>query len=64
MKTHTEKELNEITLNVAIGHEVFKLLNLKINAKGKIKTERGEKSIQGIGATILNIITEQKERLK
>jgi hypothetical protein len=64
MQTHTEREVNEITLNVAIGHEVFKLFNLKINAKGKIKTERGEKTIQGIGATILNIITEQKERLK
>jgi hypothetical protein len=51
------------TLNIAIGYEVAKLLNLKVNKLGVINTSYGTKSIQGLGATIQRIIEEQKQRL-
>lgn len=55
----------KIELEVAIGKEISDLLNLKFDKKlGRTKTSWGTKSIQGLGACVLRIIEEQKERLK
>lgn len=51
-------------LEVAIGHEVSKLLNLKFGKDGRTKTTWGTKSIQGLGACISRIVEEQTKRLK
>lgn len=51
-------------LNIATGHELCNLLNLKLDKTGKIKTSFGAKSIEGLGACIQIIIEEQKTRLK
>lgn len=50
-------------LEVAIGHEVSKLLNLKFGKDGRTNTSWGNKSIQGLGACITRIVEEQTERL-
>lgn len=51
-------------LNVAIGHEVAKLLKLKFGKDGRTNTTWGTKSIEGIGACINRIVEEQTNRLK
>lgn len=51
-------------LEVAIGHEVSQLLNLKFGKDGRTKTSWGTKSIQGLGACITRIVEEQAERLR
>ena len=59
-----ETPSKETVLNVAVGQRIFELLNLKISKSGRIKTSFGNKTIQGIGATIARIIEEENERLK
>ncbi|WP_407522732.1 hypothetical protein PDL71_15610 [Lacibacter sp. MH-610] len=59
----TTQERKEIELNVAIGYEIAQLLNLKFDKAGRIRTERGIKSVQGLGGCVRRIIEEQKERL-
>lgn len=62
--TNIQPISKETELNVAIGHEVAQLLNLKFGKDGRTKTSWGTKSIQGLGACITRIIEEQTERLK
>jgi hypothetical protein len=62
-ETQAEILSNETALNVAIGHEIAKLLSLKFDKQGRTKTTWGTKSVQGLGACITRIIEEQKERL-
>ena len=60
-------ELNErrkTALNIAVGQSIFYLLRLNISKSGKIKTAFGDKTIQGLGATINRIIEEENERLE
>lgn len=54
---------NATALDIAIGYEVNQLLGLKFGKDGRTKTNWGTKSIQGLGACILRIVEEQKERL-
>lgn len=55
---------DQTVLEVAIGHEVAKLLNLKFGKDGRTKTGWGTKSIQGLGASTTRIVEEQTERLR
>jgi len=64
MKQETQPVSKETELNVAVGHEVSKLLNLKFGKDGRTKTSWGTKTIQGLGACITRIVEEQTERLK
>ena len=54
----------ETVLNIAVGQRIFELLNLKISKSGRIYTSYGDKTIEGLGATINRIIEEENERLK
>ena len=49
--------------NIAIGQQIAVLLNLKFNKQGQTATNNGKKTIQGLGAAIMQIIEEQSERL-
>jgi hypothetical protein len=54
---------NSKELKIAIGYELLQLLNLKVDAAGKVKTSWGKKSVEGLGASVLSIVEQQKERL-
>lgn len=62
--TETQPISPIVELEVATGHEVAKLLNLKFGKDGRTKTSWGTKSIQGLGACIIRIVEEQAERLR
>lgn len=61
MKHLTEQEKQAIS--VAIGYEVGRLLNLKFNKTGKTNTYYGNKTIEGLGACIEEIVKDQTERI-
>ena len=61
---HKNNHKMKTELEVAIGYEIAQLLSLKFSKDGRVKTSWGTKSAQGLGACIIRITEEQKERLK
>ena len=59
METLTKTQL----LNIATGQKVAELLSLKVGKDGRIKTDWGTKTIQGLGACINRIVEEESERI-
>ena len=49
-------------MEAAIGCEIANLLNIKFDKLGRTKTNWGSKTVVGLGASILRIVEEEKER--
>ena len=62
MITEQTKNRLQFEMEAAIGCEIANLLNMKFDKSGRTKTAWGSKTIVGIGASILRIVEEEKER--
>ena len=52
--------MTDIEREIKIGKHVINIFNLKLKKNGLVSTQWGDKSIQGIGATILTIVNDIK----
>ena len=59
----TKTQLKELHLNHVTGVQFAQIFNLKVNRKGQVKTQFGIKNIEGIGAVIRTVISDETRRL-
>ena len=53
---------NQQFYEIAIGQKISELLNLKVNKIGRFNTSIGDKSMQGLGACLIEIIERENNR--